>query len=735
MFMTPGGSWSETKGGKTRLARKPFYDLVPMSQWPVNNPDNTIVHLNKPAQHSGPPCSPWNIATPWSTSKADVLFHRQPTGLPASRSSASTRGKGSRVAAFGATAPTASRSPLYPLPHSASAPVLPSLPSGEMQLRTASSRGALVRPSSAVSPLTKTARLSLSGSLAGRFIHRQIGLSEYEKSLRKEAFETDIRHLAMEWDAMDFDRNRKLDFGEFSKLVREREMAINSEDALQARFNELDKDGTGLIEMPEMIKFALRDALSRSAVPMATLLSSFDGDGNGQVDRDEFRRAVRQLGFRAANIEIDEVFDEFDLSGDGTLELYEFEKRMSDMNTSQMALGLAQNALRHLSWRQGAVKSTDLNIGLQSAGSAMEEARVSDMRRGLIDFLQANMGRVMDIFRTIDTNGDGVLTKKELRIALSKIGFTPPQFSHAEAARQAELGDEVDQFFKLMDKDGSGSVEYNEFKRVLRRKAKATNPAATALVTKAKSKVALRKASSSGALSRTLQGATLQADKLDVASMVRQVAAALARNLAKVSSLFAEWDIDGNGRLSRSELREAMRVLGIGSSEAADALFASIDTDGSGEIEMNELMRTINRAAQSGRGLFSSSMGAAVPTSGCEPILPDLFMGLHPARRPEQRVAKQAPLERMVDIQPANRSLSAHSRRQHGQLSSQLGPPLTEEQPAAFTRPHSVAPPQLRTSCDTGAPKPPRAPLSEAEWYSQWMVVVREETAAPHMRG
>jgi len=734
MFMAPGGSWSETKGGKTRFARKPFYDLVPMSQWPVNNPDNTIVHLNKPAQHSGPPCSPWNIATPWSTSKADVLFHRQPTGLPASRSSASTRGKGSRVAAFGATAPTASRSPLYPLPHSASAPVLPSLPSGEMQLRTASSRGALVRPSSAVSPLTKTARLSLSGSLAGRFIHRQIGLSEYEKSLRKEAFETDIRHLAMEWDAMDFDRNRKLDFGEFSKLVREREMAINSEDALQARFHELDKDGTGLIEMPERIKFALRDALSRSAVPMATLLSSFDGDGNGQVDRDEFRRAVRQLGFRAANIEIDEVFNEFDLSGDGLLELYEFEKRMADMTTSQNSLGLAQNALRDLSWRQGAVKSTDLSIGLQNSGSAMDEARVADMRRGLIDFLQANMRRVMDIFRTMDTNGDGLLTKKELRTALSKIGFTPPQFSHAEAARQAELGDEVDQFFELMDKDGSGSVEYNEFKRVLRRKAKATNPAATAIVTKATSKVALRKAASSGALSKTLQGATLKADKLDVASMVQQVAAALARNLAKVSSLFAEWDIDGNGRLSRRELREAMRVLGIGSREASDALFASIDRDGSGEIELNELIRTINGAAQSGRGLFSSSMGteptSPEPTSGPEPILPDLFMGLHPARRPEQRVAKQAPLERKVDIQPANRSVSAHLPWQHGQLA-----PLPEEQQAAFTRPQSVAPPQLRISCDTGAPTPQRAPISESEWYSQWMVVVREETAAMHMRG
>jgi hypothetical protein len=76
-------------------------------------------------------------------------------------------------------------------------------------------------------------------------------------------------------------------------------MAVHSEDALHARFVELDKDGSGRVEMPEVIKFALRDAISRSAVPIATLLGSWDTDDNGEVDRDEFRRAVRFFGFKA----------------------------------------------------------------------------------------------------------------------------------------------------------------------------------------------------------------------------------------------------------------------------------------------------------------------------------------------------------------------------------------------------------------------------------------------------
>ena len=144
-------------------------------------------------------------------------------------------------------------------------------------------------------------RVDVRGSLSGSLLKREVELSEAEKQERKEAFNVGMRQTAMEWDAMDFDRDARLDFDEFSRLVRGREMAIHSEDSLRARFVELDKDGSGRVEMPEVIKFALRDALSRSAVPIATLLSSWDTDENGEVDRDEFRRAVRFFGFRAVS--------------------------------------------------------------------------------------------------------------------------------------------------------------------------------------------------------------------------------------------------------------------------------------------------------------------------------------------------------------------------------------------------------------------------------------------------
>ena len=49
----------------------------------------------------------------------------------------------------------------------------------------------------------------------------------------------------MEMDAFDKDRNRRLDYREFSKLVREREIGIHTEEALRKRFKSLDTDGSG----------------------------------------------------------------------------------------------------------------------------------------------------------------------------------------------------------------------------------------------------------------------------------------------------------------------------------------------------------------------------------------------------------------------------------------------------------------------------------------------------------
>lgn len=65
-----------------------------------------------------------------------------------------------------------------------------------------------------------------------------------ERKEKEEDFEVGLRNSAMEFDAMDADRSHSLEFDEFSKLVREREVGIFSEDMLRQRFEAIS-DGDG----------------------------------------------------------------------------------------------------------------------------------------------------------------------------------------------------------------------------------------------------------------------------------------------------------------------------------------------------------------------------------------------------------------------------------------------------------------------------------------------------------
>jgi Ca2+-binding EF-hand superfamily protein len=126
----------------------------------------------------------------------------------------------------------------------------------------------------------------------------------------KNSFTREMRDLAMELDALDADRNRRLDYREFSRLIREREMGTHTEEALRKRFLSLDTDGSGEIELGEFLKWALRDALRRHGARLVDLLSEWDYDSSGEIDKDEFRKVLYSLGFDAHQNEIDTIFDE-----------------------------------------------------------------------------------------------------------------------------------------------------------------------------------------------------------------------------------------------------------------------------------------------------------------------------------------------------------------------------------------------------------------------------------------
>lgn len=61
---------------------------------------------------------------------------------------------------------------------------------------------------------------------------------------------------------------------------------------------------------------------------------------------------------------------------------------------------------------------------------------------------------IRDVFRRSDKNGDGVLSKQELKWALRSIKVNGTQAFHA---------DEVDRVLTLIDSNGDGVVQYNEF--------------------------------------------------------------------------------------------------------------------------------------------------------------------------------------------------------------------------------------------------------------------------------
>ena len=410
-------------------------------------------------------------------------------------------------------------------------------------------------------------------------------------------------------------------------------------------------------------------------------------------------------------------------AGDGCIELFELDTRLRQLAASEAALGQKKHEIRQLDWREGALSTADMAAGLDTSSAAVDK-----MRGSLLSFLEANVSKMMDLFRAMDTDGDGLLTKTELRKALTSLGF---EFSDSRLV--ATQGDEVDAFFKLMDKDGSGSVDYNELRRVLRRKASPEARAAAEatsrfggsvdadgqLVTKASTKVAVRKSPSATALPRTLHGVRLgtggvggAAGALESKDIVREVASALAKNWAKVSALFSEWDADGDGRLTRRELRKALEVLGLGGGggggdaaaphAAADALFASVDADGSGEITLAELSTAIRGATGHSRPGPGSGLASA--------SLPDLTMGVSPLRRPGQRVARRAPTEWVVD--PAN-------FKRPVPLLPEASTAAAPHKPHPFVRPRSVA----RLPLDLGRSRPPRSPpavMDPLEWFAKY---------------
>jgi Ca2+-binding EF-hand superfamily protein len=195
----------------------------------------------------------------------------------------------------------------------------------------------------------------------------------------------------------------------------------------------------------------------------------------------------------------------------------------------------------------------------------------------LLDAMKKNAVKLIDLFRDWDDDGNGAIDKKEMRQAVAALGFEAPR-------------KEVDAFFDSIDKDSSGFIEYEEFKKALSDKgaAKATEERRKTIAAEKRKSEA--KAAAEAKKAATTAGEGDDVDDTDVAGEGEEdFETGMRQNLMERDVA----DADQDGKLDFTEFCQFVRDREEGefTDEYLKTRFDALDADASGKIDMAEYLQ------------------------------------------------------------------------------------------------------------------------------------------------
>ena len=196
------------------------------------------------------------------------------------------------------------------------------------------------------------------------------------------------------------------------------------------------------------------------------LFRQWDDDGNGQINAVEFRHALPALGIIVPREDADAFFAEFDEDDSGEISYEELHKQLRsgaevelDAALQAGAMGEIETASKNAIALRGGVLNRDIitMFGNETEFSESSEVPVVEQLKRALG-APTVLARVVDIFRQWDEDGSGTVSKREFARALPMLGL--------RVARER-----ADELFDLIDTDRSGSLEYGELHRKLRKTA------------------------------------------------------------------------------------------------------------------------------------------------------------------------------------------------------------------------------------------------------------------------
>ena len=198
-------------------------------------------------------------------------------------------------------------------------------------------------------------------------------------------------------------------------------------------------------------------------VDLNAIFESFDTDGDGTLSQKELMVGLREFGIKLSKDERKKLLDILDADGDGTIDWQEFagviqqmqDNAMHELERHKLEDDKKELADKHQLMVDQLSKLEDESLGhasqvqnrkMNSSKAAQEVA--SQFNRQILEEVQRRQkdGDDVDIktvFESFDTDGNGVLTRKELVVGLREFGI---KMSKDEKEKLLEILDEVRNF-------------------------------------------------------------------------------------------------------------------------------------------------------------------------------------------------------------------------------------------------------------------------------------------------
>jgi len=311
---------------------------------------------------------------------------------------------------------------------------------------------------------------------------------------------------------------------------------------------------------------------------MLSAFKSIDADGSGRLSRDEVSAAMERWSVPMTAARLEELWKLCDVDRDGTVAYDEFATTMTKaLFPNPKASGITITGMTT------DVVDFDQGYGQVASERFGEKNRIINAKQGLKgktgDLLGAaaraidsKMINMRTAFKYLDTDGSRTLSRQEIERGLQIWNVPIDPW-------------ELDEMIASCDRNGDGTVEYEEFcEAVASRMKKGAQSGA--------------RPAEGGGLTPKPPGkpkaTSLQERKKRIAEAENTIH---ARFMGDMKAAFKFIDTNGDGRLSRTEIRKALDMWNVRMSDAElDDLFGRCVADNEGDIAYTDFVQAMNNA-------------------------------------------------------------------------------------------------------------------------------------------